>query len=273
VNERAVLRYEFAPNSNIYASYSNGFKSGAYNTLAFAPTPVNPESIDAYEVGIKTSQSNWRFEASAFYYDYSNLQFTAYKFVTINGLPQTISELENAAKATIYGGDAEATYNITPEFNVRLGGAWTHARYDSFPGAIEYVPNTLVVNGQTVLIGNHQIAADASGKTLIRAPEFTATLGANYTTALPYGSLTFSGNLYFSTRVYFDPNDTTSQPDYATLDLKLTWALPGDRWRISVFGDNVTDTKYVTQVAEDVFGYGAVYGTPAVVGIGVDTKF
>jgi iron complex outermembrane receptor protein len=287
VNERAVLRYELAPNTNVYASYSNGFKSGVYNTLPPSSTPVSPETINAYEVGFKTAQHNWRFDASAFYYDYSNLQFTAYQFITINGTPTSVADLENAAKATIYGADAQLTYDFGSHFDVRLGGAWTHARYDSFPAAINpspalpagkagntaYVPIPVMVNGKLVYAGNNQVPADASGKTMVRAPEFTASLGVDYKTPLPYGRLTLSGNVYFSSTIYFDPNDLTSQPDYATLDLRATWTMPDDKWSVSLFGSNVTDTKYVTQIAEDGFGYGAVYGTPSTFGVELNTKF
>jgi iron complex outermembrane receptor protein len=281
-NERAVLRYEFTKDTNVYASYSNGFKSGAYNNNNFASTPVNPETITAYEVGFKTAQQKWRFDSSAYYYNYNNLQFTAYEF---NSATDTqVVELENAARATIYGADAQLTYQILSDFNIRLGGAWTHGRYDSFPQAIEYFPTTstaacpstaaeVVRVGGIPLVGNCQYLASASGKTMVRAPDFTLTAGADYSTQTPYGRLTLSENLYVSSRVFFDPTDSVSQPAYATLDLKATLNLPNSRWSVSVFGDNVTDTKYVTQVAEDVFGYGAVYGNPSSFGVGASMRF
>ncbi len=270
VNERAVLRYKFSDDSNVYASYSNGFKSGAYNSLSWAPTPVNPETIDAYEVGFKTAQHGWRFDASAYYYDYKNLQFTAYQFLP-NGT--SVIELENAAKATIYGADAQLTYNFTRDFDIHLGGAWTHGRYDSFPGAATYTPNSAVIGGTTFLVGNTETVTDAKGKTLVRAPDFTASIGADYKTDLPYGRLVLAGNVYFSSKVFFDPVNSLSQPGYATLDLKATWVLPNDKWSVSVFGQNVTDTKYVTQLAPSGFGTGAIYGYPAVFGVEVGAKF
>ena len=269
-NERLVARYEFSPRSNVYASYSNGFKSGVYNALSFVTTPVNPETIDAYEVGYKTAQSNWQFSSAAYYYSYKNLQFTAYHFDPVTNL--TVSALENAAAATIYGAEAQGTYNFTPDFNIRLGAAWTHSRYDSFPGAGAYVP---VVNPLTgALQGNSSNPlASATGKTLVRSPDFTLTAGANYTVPLSYGRLTFSGNVYFTTKIYFDPTDTVSQPDYATLDLKVTWTSPDNAWNASFIANNVTDTRYVTQVAEDVFGYGGVYAAPATYGVILSRKF
>jgi iron complex outermembrane receptor protein len=274
VNERANIRYELAPNTNAYFSYSNGFKSGVYNVLPIQTTPINQEGINAYEVGFKTAQSNWRWDVAAYYYQYSNLQFTAYKFIADVG---SVSELSNAKAAIIYGLESQLTYNFTPDLDIRLGGAWTHARYDDYANAVLYIP-TQIAPG--VFAGNGQAPSaafpndpNAKGKTMVRAPDFTLTAGADYTRELPYGRMRLSGNLYFSSKVYFDPHDTTWQNDYATLDLKATWISPGDQWSFSVFGDNITDTKYVTQVAEDVFGYGAIYGTPATVGVEATTKF
>jgi iron complex outermembrane receptor protein len=273
VNERAVLRYEFASNTNVYASYSNGFKSGVYNTLPPANTPVNPENIDAYEVGFKTAQHNWTFNAAAYDYEYKNLQFTAYKFLVIGGVGASVAELENVPSARIYGAESQFSYKFTPDFDVNFGGAWTHGRYINFPGPIQYVP--IPVPGRPGFFeGNGQTAAvSADGKTMIRTPEFTANVGANYRYDLPYGRVTLSGNLYYTTTIYFDPTDTTSQPGYAILDLRATWTGPEGKTSFSVFGNNVTDTQYVTQIAEDAFGYGGVTGTPATVGVELRTKF
>lgn len=50
---RGVIRYDFAPDANVYASWSNGFKSGVYNAYSPLGIPVNPEKIDAIEIGAK----------------------------------------------------------------------------------------------------------------------------------------------------------------------------------------------------------------------------
>lgn len=54
---RATIRYAINPTSNIYASYSQGFKSGYVNpTDSPVPpltAPVRPEKVFAYEIGYK----------------------------------------------------------------------------------------------------------------------------------------------------------------------------------------------------------------------------
>ncbi len=72
----------FRPNRdiNVYASYSQGFKSGGYQytplTAEQAGSVFDPEQIDAYEAGIKTVLGGGiaRVNAAIFYYDYKDLQ-------------------------------------------------------------------------------------------------------------------------------------------------------------------------------------------------------
>lgn len=66
---RAVARYELSPGSNIYASFSQGYRSGGLPGSAFdANTPVEPEYIDAFEVGYKTGgYGPLRASIAAFY--------------------------------------------------------------------------------------------------------------------------------------------------------------------------------------------------------------
>src|SRR3546814_1975249 len=71
---RFSLRYELAPRTNIYATYSKGFKSGVYDLNGTATTPVNPEKIEAWETGFKTSNGLFELNIVAYYYKYKYLQ-------------------------------------------------------------------------------------------------------------------------------------------------------------------------------------------------------
>jgi len=55
VTPRLVLRYTATADSSVYASFSRGYKSPIYNVGGAQSTPVEPESISAYEVGYKFS--------------------------------------------------------------------------------------------------------------------------------------------------------------------------------------------------------------------------
>src|SRR3546814_8383240 len=104
---RFSLRYELAPRTNVYATYSKGFKSGVYDLNGTATTPVNPEKIEAWETGFKTSRGLFDLNIAAFYYKYKDLQ------VQINS--GGFDLLTNAGAARNYGADIEGTLRLTPD--------------------------------------------------------------------------------------------------------------------------------------------------------------
>ena len=78
----ATLSWHVTKESMLYGHYSRGFKSGGFNdTQAFddstLPThPFGPETLDQYEVGVKTQgfDNRVRFNAAVFKMYYSNMQ-------------------------------------------------------------------------------------------------------------------------------------------------------------------------------------------------------
>src|SRR5690606_18317567 len=91
VGGKLGLAWRFTDDAMLYGHYSRGFKSGGFDTRALAAfsgnveTPVEPETLDAYEIGVKSEllDSTLRLNASAFYYEWSDLQ----TFATINCVP------------------------------------------------------------------------------------------------------------------------------------------------------------------------------------------
>ena len=69
------IDFDITPAVLVYASYSEGFKAGTYNLGANTPA-LRPETVTAYETGLKSTFANGRVRANlaGFYYDYKNLQ-------------------------------------------------------------------------------------------------------------------------------------------------------------------------------------------------------
>ena len=110
--------------------------------------------------------------------------------------------------------------------------------------------------------------------TMQRTPEFTGNLSAIYETPLANGELQLSGNLYYTSEFFFGPSGIQFPGgDYETLSLRAQWTDPSDRFYVAVFGDNVTDSRYVTQVQYNTFGIGAGWSEPAVYGVEVGVDF
>ena len=188
---RASIRYELAPQTNIYASYSEGFRSGTLS-LSGAATPelwlpVDPEVVDAYEIGFKTAGDNLPFRHRRFLLRRPGpprQRHQARSALRRNGRVAPFSLCSRTLKqAEIYGVDGNLTVSPVDDLNIRLGAAWLHARYTDFPNAsgTGLNPATNLNVGGLIQNWNDQEMA--------RAPEFSANLGADYDWQLPFGSL------------------------------------------------------------------------------------
>jgi iron complex outermembrane receptor protein len=245
LSPRAVVRYEFANNSNVYASFTQGFKSGTFNSVAAAGTtlPARPEVVDAYEIGVKARLlPGVRLEAAAFHYDYSDLQVSTP--VVINGVSATT--VQNAGVARINGIEASLIASITDNFQINAGIAWLDTKIEDFGNASVQVPRTNL-QGVPTLNGNLNVVRDVSGNQLIRAPRYTFTLGATYTVPLFGGELITNATAFFSDRYYFDLTNRLFQPAYEVVNASITWRAQEDRgFYVSVFGQNLTDQVYAS---------------------------
>ena len=269
---RVVLRYKPDQDSSVYASFTRGYKAGILNVGGLSQQRIKPEKINAFELGYKYERSAFSVDLAGFYYDYKNLQVSSYQ--------DGAAQIRNAASSRIYGAEAQARYRFSDAFNVTGGVAWTHARYRSFKNAPFYTycdPTVGATNGLFCgALGPGaivQTSTDASGYKMQRSPEFSGNIGASYAVPLADGRLTFSGNVYATSSFYFDPEQQFKQRGYALVSLRAEWVDPSKRYTIAVFGDNVTDKRYQTQVLFTTVGTGAEWNSPATYGAQLTAKF
>lgn len=288
---RVVVRYKPTDESSVYASFTQGYKAAIIDVggscqdpPAFQCNHVKPEDVNAFEVGYKLDNHIFSMQAAAFYYDYKNLQVSEY-------LGAAEAFIINAARSKIYGLEDELHYDMSEHVQLNAGASWTHARYKTFgtvvdgtvvgapiysscpanpaalparyagacgPGSFDYV------NTDTILHDTH----------MQHVPDFTATVGGRYTTGMTdTGEYSLSGNLYYTSKFYFSPSGTQFlQPGYATLSLRTQWQDPSQKYTVALFGDNLTNKRYRTQVQYNGFGIGASWNTPLTWGIEVGAK-
>lgn len=272
VTPRAVLRYKPTDQSSIYASFTKGYKAaiidagGSCQNAPFVCNNVAPENIKSYEVGYKYDDRQLSIDVSGFYYDYKNLQVSEFLAGTAN--------IVNAANSRIYGIDAQGNYRFNDRFQVNVGAAWTHARYREFDNAPVYTrcPTVAGCGGGTSFFLPSGITLRNSP--MQRAPEFTANVGLKYNTEVADGKLTLTSNLYYSSKLYYGPSGNQFlQKGYALLALRAQWTDPSKHYSIALFGDNVTDTRYKTEVQASNFGIGANWNKPATFGVELGAHF
>ena len=231
---RLSLDHHFTNDLLAYASYNRGFKSGVYNTIpAGGPgvEPVNPEVLDAYEVGLKSDalDHRLRLNASTFFYKYSQLQVSVFT--------PTHSDIENGAEAHIYGLDADLQFIVTQGLSLQAGLEWLHDRFVSFPNAQILVPQSVAQGG-----GNLPVFGAATGNRLPYTPDWAANVALDY--ELPSSVGPFDLNIAYSYHSgwYPDPDNNLKSPISNLLNARITYTpKANDRLRAILWGRNLTN--------------------------------
>ncbi len=232
---RFVLRHDFDPNTSAYVSFSEGYKAGTYNASTPSATPINPEKIVAEEAGFKMSRPGLVWNNSIFHSVYTDMQVSSYDFTV--AVP--VTKLQNVGQATIYGADTDLTWMISKNFDLNFEGAYTHGRYDKFPGATAYYPNR---NG----IAYYSVPIDASGHQMDRTPDWTTSITANYTLPTTIGTWKASVHTYYTSSFYTDVGGQFKINPYDLTDLTASWTSPNGIWKVTGIVKNVFDTSYIS---------------------------
>ncbi|MCB2076627.1 MAG: TonB-dependent receptor [Novosphingobium sp.] len=276
ITPRFVLRYKPNDDMSLYASFTKGYKAaildvgGSCQNPPFVCNNVRPETINAYEVGMKYDAGGLSAEVSGFYYDYKDLQVSIYEAGTAN--------IVNAASSEIYGIEGQFSYRVSPEFKLMAGASYVHARYKHFENAPIYTrcsdldagtQAVCAANGLTYLV----LGQDLDNVSMQRTPEFTGFLGGRYETEVGGGELALSGNLYYTSSFFFGPSGIQFKQDgYETLSLRAQWTDPSDMYYVALWGDNVTNSRYLREATFSNFGIGANWNRPATYGIELGIK-
>lgn len=279
----ASLRYEVAPDTNLYASFTRGFRSGLIQTLGGGVGyPVKQETITAYEVGLKTAQRTFRFDLAAFYYDYKDIQVG----VTITN-PRgeefgPINLIDNAPKAEVYGVEGQLSWSPVDGLTVDVSANWLHARYIDFDNATG--------NGWNAATGLNVTsqAQDWSGQQMVRAPDFSATMAVSYEIQdVAGGSLIPSVNAKY-TDSYVTNNPSVWGPlagaaladkqryridSYTLINASLTWNDASEHFSLGAWIKNLTDAEYFVARNGGSFGDYTTIAWPRTYGVNATYRF
>ncbi|MEQ8744914.1 TonB-dependent receptor [Parasphingorhabdus sp.] len=260
---RLALSHKFNDDTLGYISYNRGFKSGLFNLNVLNPAgpgpAVNPEILDAFEVGLKTEflDNKVRLNTSAFYYQYKDLQVN----ITTPGGAQIL----NAAEASMYGGEIELLVAPTDGLTLNAGLSLLHATFDSFPSGRVLTP--------TGFGGNAQTAADLAGNDVPRSPEVTFSFGGVYDFDTSIGNFALSANYYYNDGFFWESDNVLAQNSYSVVNAQVTWTDPNDRFYVSIFGNNLTDEEYSSFGLASELGDFIAAAPPMTYGAKVGVKF
>ena len=243
VTPQASIRYKWTDQVSSYASYSQGYKSGGFNTRINQPVisanapngreflpAFDPEKVTSYEVGTK-AQIGRQFSISAAGYiaKYNDIQI-----VVREGIAPVV---RNAGQATIKGLEVEGFISPVPAFRVNYGVGYTHFQYDNFTDNLNASQATLASGA----LGRVDLT-DMQAYT----PAWSLSGGVSYSVALPFGSLTPRLDLTHRSKTYFDAPNTEqiAQHGYVVLNASVRLAGESNRWQLVGAVTNLTDIAY-----------------------------
>ncbi|MEE4146954.1 MAG: TonB-dependent receptor [Halieaceae bacterium] len=166
---RVVLEWRAREEVMLYASYTEGYKAGGFNSAGeiFAP-PFDPEEVSNYEVGMKSSwlDNTLRVNTAIFSYDYDNLQSLA--FIDAACLPDSTVGTYLFETSDVEGDGFELNVNwlALPSLELYFNTGYLDAQY-------KRRDEKQVIDGVCVI-------KDRSGETFSESPDMNFTVGANY---------------------------------------------------------------------------------------------
>ncbi|MBU1377088.1 MAG: TonB-dependent receptor [Alphaproteobacteria bacterium] len=232
VTPQAIVEYR--PNEQImlYASAAKGFKGGGWDhlpaTAAAARISYDPEKVTNYEVGVKSDflDRRLRLNVSAFNMDYKDLQVQQ---LVVECLCTVTS---NAGTAKIKGVEGETIFAVTDGLQLFASASLLDAKYDKFIDSS---------------------GANFSGNRIPRSPKYKYDIGASYEFSLGDWDRAFSLRTNYTRegKIFWTPQNTISRDSYGTWDASLRVAPPKAPWVVSVWGKNLSNTRY--SVASQTF--------------------
>jgi iron complex outermembrane receptor protein len=223
------IGFDFHFNDQVmgYASYSTGFKAGAFDVRAQAvllgtgDLPVKPEELDAYEIGLKSEflDRRMKLNVTAFYYDWKDLQ----TFATIPGIGPAFL---NLPKSRLTGQELEWQFAPGGDWNLRLYGAH--------------------LDTEVTDVGTLGPDAAVVGAPLPQAPEWTFNAGIFKGIAIGDQRLTLSANARYASEQWGTMNERPNTLVTSTtfVDAAVAYEFGAEnRYSLTAWGENLTAEK------------------------------
>ena len=204
-----------------------------------------------------------RFNAAAFYYDYTDQQF-----VNVVGISVF---LENAGASEIQGVEAEFQYQVNERLFLNAGVGLLDTRYKE------------LMLADTTTLANPEDQVDLAGNDLISAPDVNFNLSVDWDVLVTdYGYLSLNVNGSYQSKQWFSAyNDkaeyeATKQDAYHLLNARLSWFSADDRYSLAAFVKNIEDVEYDYYAIDLQASFGYTYflsGPPKSWGVEASYRF
>ncbi len=259
----ARLELDFKPNDDLlfYASYNRGSKSGGFTFSTGTPyggtevdfvngIPFDPETLNAYEVGMKSNFAGGMttLNVSAFYYDYQDYQ----AFSQISTVQTVVNQ-----DATAQGLEVELNAAPTDRLTLQLGATFMDSEVKDIrlPDQATFV--------------NHDLP---------QAPNVSANALARYEFPLGAGTASIQGDVIYSDDFCFTTlcAPVEKEKGYTVANARIGYGAPDGRWEVAAWVNNLFEEEYRVYAFDSSLFSGVVagvYGKPRWYGVTASFRF
>lgn len=241
--------YRWTEDIMTYLSYARGYKAGGFNfdrpnatfsigatgfAVAYRPTTAfKPETVDAYELGIKTAWFNnaLNLNAAVFHQSYQDFQLNT--FLGTRFIVESIPEL------TSDGVEVDFLWRAADGLSFQGGITYADTRYETFTAAQLVDP--------TAFAGLNRLPGSRGSF----APEWSASVAGSYERSLAEGLI---GRLNVTAKYMSDFNTGSdlapqkAQDGFTLVNARIGVGSEDKRWMLEGWAQNLTDEEYI-QVA------------------------
>ena len=231
ITPRIAYAHKFTDNLMMYASATNGFKSGGWNARGSSSAALQafaPETIWSYELGMRGDWMDGRLRTNItmFYSDLEDLQ-------TTSATPDGQFLTTNAGGLEVPGIEAEITALPTDNWQIFAALGWQNAEYQDLPGGC-VTPNANLA----------AYDADCNIAEPKRSPHQTYTLGTSVDFSL--GGVTVTPNIMFRYLGSQYPGTRNSgyNESVTLLNAGVKLSMADSRWELNLECKNCGDKTY-----------------------------
>jgi iron complex outermembrane recepter protein len=262
VSWRGGIDVKPGADSLLYVNVAKGYKAGSFPMLSASTSyqylPVKQESVLDYEGGFKISflDRTLQVNGAGFHYDYTNKQIRTQTVQPIFGI---LNNLQNVPKSTVDGGELQLAWAPLSGLRLTAAGTYLRAKVVQFIGT----------NGDG-------IRENYAGTDVPYSPKFSSSATADYDWSVTakwmatIGATVTQQSLSYAT---VGPTPIDRIDSYVLLDLRAGLATQDGRYRIQLWGKNVSNRFYWNNVSHPYDTVVRYVGMPATYGVTFSARF
>ena len=262
------LNYTINDDISVYGRYAHGFRAPSIQGRVLfgnAVTVADSETIDSFEVGVKSElfDGRVRLNATVYTFEMSDQQVTA------GSGEANANQLLNVDTTNGSGVEMDLDWAVTDNFLVTLGASYNDTEIDD--NQLSVLPCGAPC---TVLdpAGSFPGSVSLDGNTLPRAPEWVANLVLRYSIQTAAGEWYFQTDWAYRDEINFFLYESEEFQGDALLEGGINAGYVTEHWEVSVYGRNITDEDELV-AAIDFNNLEGIVNDPLTYGVELSYRF